>query len=107
MTCTRCETGTAGPSGWCKPCEVTYDAWSRQYAADIVWQVLAGTVVVVGFGMGLPLLGVSWLVAALGVFAGFGTLVGLHRLNRRRRRRQFLTANLPRMYLPSSPDPRR
>ena len=100
MTCERCGAETAEDRRWCKDCEQAFDGWSRQHAADLVWQVLAGTVVIVGFGMGLPLLGVSWLVAAGGVFAGFGTFVGLHRLNRRRRRQQFLTAGVPRMYLP-------
>lgn len=65
-----------------------------------MWQALAGTVVVSTIGLGLPLLGVGWLVAATGAFAGFGTIFGLARLNRRRRRRQFLQAPLPRAYLP-------
>jgi hypothetical protein len=52
-------------------------------------------------GMGLPLLGVSWLAAAVGVFGGFGTFAGLHRLNTGRRRRQYLRAGeVPRAYLP-------
>ena len=115
MPCERCgdpeaepERGPDGPFGavagsprWCPACERAYDAWSRRYASDIVWEALAGTVVVVFAGMGLPLLGVPWLAAASGVFAGFGALVGLHRLNRRRRRRQYLqTVAMPRAYLP-------
>ena len=47
----------------------------------------------------LPLLGLGPLIAAVGVFGGFGTLYGLHRVNNRRRRRQFLQAPLPRAYL--------
>jgi hypothetical protein len=116
MACPRCgdpdaEPERASPDGpfglatggrrWCAACERAYDAWSRRHASDIVWEALAGTVVVVFAGMGLPLLGVPWLVAASGVFAGFGALVGLHRLNRRRRRRQYLqVGEVPRAYLP-------
>jgi hypothetical protein len=115
MACPRCgdpdlepEGAPDGPLGfttggrpWCAACEHAYDAWSRRYAADIVWEVLAGTAIVAFAGMGLPLLGVPWLVAATGVFAGFGALIGLHRLNRRRRRRQYLRAGgMPRAYLP-------
>ena len=44
--------------------------------------------------------GVGWLVAAGGAFAGFATVFTLSRLTRRRRRRQFLVAPLPRAYLP-------
>ena len=44
----------------------------------------------------------EWLVAASAIFAGFGTIGGLHYLNQRRRRRQFLrTGDVPRAYLPS------
>jgi len=102
MACPRCgETDTTAPDRWCKPCELAYDAWSRRHATEIVWEALAGTAVVVFAGMGLPLLGVSWLFAAIGVFAGFGTFIGLHRLNGRRHRREYLTAGeVPRAYLP-------
>jgi hypothetical protein len=86
---------------WCPDCEHLYDGWSRKHASDIVWQALAGGVVVASIGMGLPLLGIGWLVAATGAFAGFGTLFGLARLTRRRRRRQFLQSTLPRAYLPA------
>src|SRR5690348_14847709 len=75
---------------WCKDCELLYDGWVRRHSTDIVWQALAGMVIVTGVGIGLPLLGVGTLVAAAGAFAGFGTLYGLARLTRRRRRQQFL-----------------
>jgi hypothetical protein len=86
-------------STWCKDCELLYDGWVRRHSTDIVWQALAGMVIVSAVGVGLPLLGVGSLVAAAGAFAGFGTLYGLARLTRRRRRQQFLQAPLPRAYL--------
>jgi hypothetical protein len=100
-TCARCS-GTRDDSTatWCKDCEHLYDGWVRRHASDIVWQALCGTVILTAIGMGLPLLGVGKLVGALGAFAGFGTLYGLSRATRRRRRRQFLLAPLPRAYLP-------
>ncbi len=101
MTCPRCAGDSAAPiDSWCKDCERLYDRWVRRHASDIAWQVLMGTVVVTFFGLGLPLLGAGSLVAAAGAFAGFGTVFGLARLTRRRRRRQFLQAPLPRAYLP-------
>lgn len=101
MACPRCnDNAPLGAKGWCQACERAYDTWSRAYAGDIVWPVLAAMVIVSGFGFGLPLLGASYLVATIGVFAGFGTLVGLHRLNARRRRKQFRLTSLPRAYLP-------
>jgi hypothetical protein len=108
MACERCgDPDVDGdPSRWCKACEVAYDGWSRRYAADILWAVLPAGVLVTFAGMGLPLLGASWLLAATGVFAGFGTMIGLHRLNRRRRRRQYLEAGeVPRAYLPGKTTP--
>jgi hypothetical protein len=101
MACARC----GNPEleirrRWCAACERAYDGWSRRYAGDVVWEVLAGTVAVTAIGMGLPLLGVSWLAAVAGVFAGFGAFAGLHRLNGRRRRRQYLRGGeMPRAYL--------
>ena len=101
-TCPRCAAALdAAPTKWCKDCERLYDSWVRGHASDIVWQALAGTVVVSALALGLPLLGLGPLSAALGAFAGFGTLFGLSRLTRRRRRRQFLQAPLPRAYLPA------
>ena len=100
MACQRCGAQTSR-STWCKDCEHLYDGWVRRHATDIVWQALAGGVVVASVGLGLPLLGIGWLVGATGAFAGFGTLYGLARLTRRRRRRQFLQTTLPRAYLPA------
>jgi hypothetical protein len=102
MACKRCHADAPlGPKGWCEDCERVYDTWVRSYAGDIVMPVLAGTAILTTVGMLLPFLGVGWLIATTGVFAGFGTLVGLFRLRRRQRRRQFLQAPLPRAYLPS------
>jgi hypothetical protein len=101
-TCQRCHSSAdATASAWCKDCERLYDGWSRRHATDIVWQAMVGTVIVSGVGLGLPVLGVGTLVAAAGAFAGFGAILGLSRLTRRRRRRQFLQAPLPRAYLPA------
>ena len=66
------------------------------HAAPTLGIMLAGSLL-------LPLIGIDWIIAALGVFGGFGTLYGLHRGNRLRRRRQFLAgAAMPRAYLPVS-----
>jgi len=101
-TCERCHAESDDPAAtrWCKDCERLYDTWSRRYSSDIVWQALIGTVIVSAAGIGLPLLGIGKLIGAVGAFAGFGTIFGLSRLTRRRRRRQFLQAPLPRAYLP-------
>lgn len=104
MTCPRCAGTSDSPTGtWCKECERLYDTWSRRHASDIVWQALLGTTIVSTVGIVLPLLGVGKLIAAVGAFAGFGTMFGLARLTRRRRRKQFLQAPLPRAYLPAPP----
>jgi hypothetical protein len=101
MSCQRCTADAqVGATGWCRDCELAYDTWVRRHASDIVVPTLAGMVVLCTVAIGLPLLGVGGLVAVGGVFAGFGTLVGLHRLSRRRRRRQFLAGDIPRAYLP-------
>jgi tetratricopeptide (TPR) repeat protein len=85
---------------WCTECEHAYDTWSRRHATDIIWSLMAAMVIVTSTAIVLPLLGVDWIIAAVGVFTGFGTLLGLHRANRRRRRRQFLRgAAIPRAYL--------
>lgn len=101
MQCARCQAEITDDKKWCVECEQAYDLWSRRYAGDIVWSALAGMVVLLTGGMLLPALGVPWLVALSGVFAGFGTLYGLFRWNRKRRRGQFLSgAAMPRAYLP-------
>ena len=101
MSCARCQGDSDPGSKWCKECERLYDGWVRRHANDIVWQALVGTVIVSAVGLGLPLLGVGTLVAPAGAFGGFGAVLGLSRLTRRRRRRQFLQAPLPRAYLPA------
>ncbi len=104
MQCGRCDAELVPPiarSRWCKRCDLAYDGWSRQYAADIVWQVLGATTVVALVALGLPLLGLPTVLAGTGIFAGAGTLAALSRLNTRRRRKQFTTAGaVPRAYLP-------
>ena len=87
--------------GWCIDCERQYDAWIRGYAGDIVVPVLAGMAILTTVAMLLPFLGVGPLIATVGVVAGFGTLAGMFKLRRTKRRQQFLTASLPRAYLPS------
>jgi hypothetical protein len=105
MACPRCSAETKDDK-WCPACEGSYDTWSRRHASDILWSLAAGGLIVSATAIGLPLLGLDWIIAATGVFTGFGTLVGLHRLNRRRRRRQFLAgAAMPRAYLPAPTDP--
>lgn len=102
MSCTRCNGDvTTNPKGWCRDCELEYDTWVRRHASDIIWPVLSGMVILCAVALGLPLLGAGYVVATTGVFAGFGTLLGLQRLNARRRRRQFQLSSLPRAYLPS------
>jgi Flp pilus assembly protein TadB len=101
MACARCHAELpAGMSGWCADCERAYDTWIRGYAADIVVPALAAATIIMTIGVVLPVLGVGWLIATTGVFAGFGTMVGVFRLRRRRRRAQFLATSLPRAYLP-------
>jgi len=101
--CPRCATDVdLVKTGWCRACENAYDTWVRRHAADIIWVVMAGGVVLASLGLGLPLLGAEWYVGAVAAFSGFGTIISLHRLNDRRRRRQFLRGvALPRAYLPS------
>ncbi len=99
MTCARCQAEHDGKR-WCAECEREYDGWVRQYASDMIVPALGAMVVVLVCAMGLPLLGVSNLVAVSGAAGGFGTLAGITRLNMRRRRQQFLRTSLPRAYLP-------
>lgn len=97
MSCPRC--GADTPS-WCKDCEKLYDAWSRQHAADILWQTGSGAMVAMVIGLGAPLLGLTPILGIVGVLVGFGTFMGLRVWGNGRRRRQFLTASVPRAYLP-------
>lgn len=99
MSCPRCAAETPG---WCVDCERLYDAWVRQHAADILWQTGTGALVAMLIGLGAPLLGLSPLIGIAGVFAGFGTFMGLRTWGKARRRRQFLVGSVPRAYLPSA-----
>ena len=101
MSCTRCQEPAVNAAGWCASCEGAYDTWVRRYATDVLGPVFVGMVIVSTLGLGLPLLGAGYLAGTIGVFAGFGSLIGLHRRNRRRRRRQFALGELPRAYLPA------
>jgi hypothetical protein len=103
MACARCEADVETKRGaWCANCERDYDTWVRRHAADIVWAVLGGGVVLAGVGMVLPLLGVDWIVAASAAFCGWGSVYAIYRIGKRRRRKQFLAgAPLPRAYLPA------
>jgi hypothetical protein len=103
MQCARCQAEITDARRWCLQCERDYDTWSRRYAGDIVYSALGGMLVVLTAGILVPALGVSSLFALSGVFAGFGTIIGIHRLYRKRRRKQFLLgAAVPRAYLPES-----
>lgn len=105
MACVRChDDATLDRHGLCAPCARDYDGWIRQYASDIVPPAIVAMAIVLGVGVLIPFLGASPLVALAGVFSGFGTMVAMFQLNRRKRRRQFLgTSPLPRAYLPTRP----
>jgi hypothetical protein len=98
MPCPRCSADT--PS-WCTDCEGLYDTWSRQYAADIVWQTGTGALVAMIIGLGAPLFGLSPVLGIAGVLVGATTFLGLRKASNRRRRQQFITASVPRAYLPT------
>lgn len=102
MRCVRCEAEMPTPGKpWCADCERAYDTWSRQHAADIITPVVTGGALVSLIAMGLPLLGAGVLVAASGIFVGFGAILGMYRLKKRQRRHQFLRGDaMPRAYLP-------
>jgi hypothetical protein len=87
-------------SGWCRDCERAFGIWGRRYATDMVSTVLVGMAIVLAGGMGLPLLGVPWLISGTSIFVSFAAMLGLYQFHDRRRRRQFLEARLPRAYLP-------
>jgi hypothetical protein len=101
VTCRRCQAELEDTATWCAGCDREFDAWSRQYASDIIVPVLAAMIVVMTVAVAMPLLGMPWIFATTGVFAGFGALVGISRWNRNRRRKQFLRdGGVPRAYLP-------
>ncbi|MBA3458611.1 MAG: hypothetical protein H0T46_01515 [Deltaproteobacteria bacterium] len=100
MSCSRCAAEAVTPSGWCADCEQQHYAWSRQHAADILWQAGSGAALAMLVGLGAPLLGLSPLLGILGVLAGASTFLGLRVWSQRRRRQQFLATSLPRAYLP-------
>lgn len=101
MSCLRCHGADVGPKGWCRDCEREFAVWVRRHATDIVGPVLVGMVIITTVGLGLPLIGTGSVAATLAVIPSFGALVGLHRLNARRRRKQFQLESLPRAYLPA------
>jgi hypothetical protein len=103
MACARCRAEIETRRGkWCPECERAYDTWVRRHATDIIWVVMSGGVVLGTIGLVLPMLGLDWVVAMSAAIAGWGTILGLARINHRRRRRQFLAgASLPRAYLPA------
>ena len=96
MRCGRCHAESTRK--WCATCEGAFDVWVRRYASDMIVPLVAGSLVVVTFAMGLPLLGVGWLVGGAGAVLGFGMLGAFAQLTRARRRRQFLDA-MPRAAL--------
>ena len=98
MSCPRCGAET---KGWCRDCETAYDTWSRQHAADILWQTGSGAALAMIVGLGGLVLGFSPVVAIVGVLAGASTFLGLRRWGLRLRRRQYLATSVPRAYLPS------
>jgi Flp pilus assembly protein TadB len=98
MPCPRCSADT--PS-WCSDCEGLYDTWSRQYAADIVWQTGTGALVAMVIGLGAMVLGLTPVLGIVGVLAGATTFIGLRKVSNRRRRQQFITTSVPRAYLPT------
>ncbi len=102
MACPHCEVDdNLLASGWCRDCERAFGVWGRRHAGDIVSTVLVGMTIVLAGGMGLPLLGVPWILSACSIFVSFGAMLSLYQFHDRRRRQQFLDARLPRAYLPS------
>ena len=98
MACPRC--GADTPS-WCADCERGYDAWSRQHAADILWQTGSGAVLAILVGLGAPLVGLSPVVSIFGVVVGASSALGLRTWSNARRRRQYLATSVPRAQLTS------
>jgi hypothetical protein len=98
VSCPRCGADT---NGWCRDCETAYDTWSRQHAADILWQTGSGAAVAMIVGLGGLVMGMSPMIAIAGVLAGTATFVGLRRWGLGYRRSQYLATSVPRAYLPS------
>lgn len=99
MPCARCAADEVTATGWCAECERQHDAWSRQHAADIIWQAFSGAVVAMIWGLGTLLLGLSPVVAIPGAVLGVGTFLGVRSWSQRRHRRRFQAGPLPRAYL--------
>src|SRR3569623_2937279 len=100
MSCARCgATEDLAANGWCRTCEHHYDTWSRQHAADILWQTGTGAGVAMVIGLGGLVLGASPVFAIFGVLAGAATFIGLRGWGLRHRRRQYLATSVPRAYL--------
>src|SRR5215510_7252835 len=78
MACPRCAVSEGLlASGWCRDCEVAFGIWGRRHAGDLVSTVLAGMVAGVVGGIGLPLLGLPWLISAISVFLSLGVMFGV------------------------------
>ena len=101
MSCQRCAADDPTPTGWCRACELAWDAWNRRNATDILFAVLGGMLVVMAVGVGLPILGLDWIVAVGAAFGGFGMIAASYRALHLHRRRQFLASSIPRAYLPA------
>jgi Flp pilus assembly protein TadB len=101
VTCARCRADEVTATGWCAECERQHDVWSRQHAADIIWQAFSGAGVAMVVALGALLAGMSPLVGIAGVLAGVSTFVGVRRWSTQRRRRRFQAGILPRAYLRS------
>jgi hypothetical protein len=99
VPCDRCAADEVTATGWCAECERQHDVWSRQHAADIIWQAFSGAIIAMVVGLGAPLLGLSPILGIGGVLVGVGTFLGARRWSNGRRRRQFQAGILPRAYL--------
>ena len=99
MPCARCAADEVTATGWCAECERQHDAWSRQHAADIIWQAFSGAIVALVIALGAMVVGLGPLLGIVGVLVGVGTFLGVRGWSNRRRRRQFQAGALPRAYL--------
>ena len=103
MSCVRCQADEPlSKAGWCSACEKAYDTWVRQHATDIIWSVLGGGIVLGAVGIGLPLLGLSSIVAFAAAFTGFATISGCNGSRRAGGASSSSAVRaMPRAYLPS------